>query len=279
MTSLPEQFFAARQTQLDHGFKLMRSFSEQALDRTSRVLTLQIDASRAAVEQSSTAMRQLLAVRDPRDLLTLGSQSQQQLRTLFDFSRELFSIAITPYATPLRSYAVNAPTSATPAATKPRRCRTARTVPSRPRPRLSSASAAIPRRSRLRPPLPPCRRARRLARRMARRMVHQPRRMRKRPCSLRPTSSCRPRLPRSRLRKSSPPSSPPMPNRRRSPRPRSKRSRCRSLPRTRLRPACRSKWPSKSSCRESNPWWPRRHHPHTTGPVETRGTKGRRKQT
>jgi hypothetical protein len=119
MTSLPEQFSAARLTQLDNGFNLVRNFSDQALDRTSRVLALQLDASRTAIEQSTAVMRQLLEVRDPRDLLALGTQSQQQLKTMFDFGREFFSIAAGASFTPLRSYsadALNAITTATAAA-------------------------------------------------------------------------------------------------------------------------------------------------------------------
>jgi phasin family protein len=108
MTSLPEQFSAARLTQLDNGLNLMQSFSDQALDRTSRVLALQFEASRSAIEQSTAAMRQLLGVRDPRDLLALGTQSQQQLRTMFDFGREIFSIAAGAGTAPLRSYSVDA---------------------------------------------------------------------------------------------------------------------------------------------------------------------------
>jgi hypothetical protein len=108
MTSLQEQFSAARTTQLDNGFNLLQSFSDQALDRTSRVLALQFEASRAAIAQSSDTLRQLLAVRDPRDLLALGAQSQQNLRTMFNFGSELFSIAAGTGFTPLRSYSVDA---------------------------------------------------------------------------------------------------------------------------------------------------------------------------
>ena len=86
----------------------MRSFSDQALDQTSRVLALQFEASRTALEQSSAAMRQLLAARDPRDLLALGSQSQQQLKSMFDYGRELFSIAAGAKFTPLSSYSTDA---------------------------------------------------------------------------------------------------------------------------------------------------------------------------
>jgi hypothetical protein len=117
MISLPEQFSAARLTQLDNGFNLMRNFGDQALDQTSRVVALQLNASRSALEQSSAALRQLLAVRDPRDLLAFGSQSQQQLRSMLDYGNELFSIAAG--FTPLRSYsadALNAITTANAAA-------------------------------------------------------------------------------------------------------------------------------------------------------------------
>ena len=121
MTSLPEQFSAARQTQLDNGFNLVRTFSDQALDQTSRVIALQLNASRAAIEQSTAAARQLLAARDPRDLLALGAQSQQQLKSFFDYGSELFSIVAGAKFTPLRSYsadALNAITTANAAAAK-----------------------------------------------------------------------------------------------------------------------------------------------------------------
>lgn len=119
MTSLPEQFSAARLTQLDNGFNLVQSFSNQALDQTSRVIALQLNASRTAIEQTTAAARQLLAAREPRDLLALGTQSQQQLKSLFDFGSELFSIVAGAKFTPLRSYsadALNAITTANAAA-------------------------------------------------------------------------------------------------------------------------------------------------------------------
>ena len=119
MTSLPEQFSAARLTQLDNGFNLVQSFSNQALDQTNRVIALQLNASRAAIEQSTAAARQLLAARDPRDLLALGAQSQQQLKSLLDYGSELFSIVAGAKFTPLRSYsadALNAITTANAAA-------------------------------------------------------------------------------------------------------------------------------------------------------------------
>jgi len=146
MTSLPEQFSAARLTQLDNGFNLVQSFSNQALDQTSRVIALQLNASRAAIEQSTAAARQLLAARDPRDLFALGSQSQQQLKSLFDYGSELFSIVAGAKFTPLRSYsadALNAITTANAAAAqKTVEAAVASLTPASPAPADAAAAAA-----------------------------------------------------------------------------------------------------------------------------------------
>jgi len=148
MTSLPEQFSAARLTQLDNGFNLVQSFSNQALDQTSRVIALQLNASRAAIEQSTAAARQLLAARDPRDLLALGSQSQQQLKSMFDYGSELFSIVAGAKFTPLRSYsadALNAITTANAAAAQQTvEAAVASLTPASPEPAPAPAAAPAP---------------------------------------------------------------------------------------------------------------------------------------
>lgn len=112
MTSLPEQFQAARQTQLDNQFRFLRLVSDGMLDRTGRLLALHLETSRAAVEQSSSTMRQLLALRDPRDLLSIGAQTQRQLRSMFDYGRELFSITTGLRGIGLQTYSVEASTPA-----------------------------------------------------------------------------------------------------------------------------------------------------------------------
>lgn len=124
MTSLPEQFQAARQSQLDKQFQLLRQLGDGALDRTSRLLALNLDVSRAAVEHSSSTMRQLLDVRDPRDLLNIGAQTQRQLRTMFDYSREVFSIATGLRGFGLQTYQVEA-TAPAPALAAPAAAETA----------------------------------------------------------------------------------------------------------------------------------------------------------
>lgn len=108
MTSLPEQFQAARQTQLDRQFSILRALGDGVLDRTSRLVALNLDLSRATVEHSSSTLRQLLALRDPRDLLTIGAQSQRQLRTVFDYGHELFNIAAGLRGAALQTWSVQA---------------------------------------------------------------------------------------------------------------------------------------------------------------------------
>jgi phasin family protein len=93
MTSLPEQLSAARKTQLEAQLELLRSLSTQAISNAEQFIALNLNATRASVEQSSQAVQQLLAVRDPRDLLAFGTQTQQQFQQMMDYGRNLFSIA------------------------------------------------------------------------------------------------------------------------------------------------------------------------------------------
>jgi phasin family protein len=93
MTSLPEQLSAARKTQLEAQLELLRSLSTQAISSAEQVIALNLNATRASVEQSSAAVKQLMAVRDPRDLLAFSSQTQQQFQQMMEYGRNLFSIA------------------------------------------------------------------------------------------------------------------------------------------------------------------------------------------
>lgn len=93
MLSLPEQLSAARKWQFESQFNLFQTLASQVLARTEQVIALNLDTSRAAVERSSNAVRQLFAINDPRDLVTLGSQGQAQFEQMLAYSRELFSIA------------------------------------------------------------------------------------------------------------------------------------------------------------------------------------------
>lgn len=96
MTSLPEQLSAAstRQlsAQLDAQFRLFHTFATQALDNASRIVALNLSASRDSVERSSHTVRQLIDATGPRDLLVLRTHAEEQVRSLFNYGRELINI-------------------------------------------------------------------------------------------------------------------------------------------------------------------------------------------
>jgi len=100
MTSLPEQFNAARKAQFEAGFDIFQSFANHAFESASRVAALNLSTSRDALERSARTATALFASRDPRDFLMLGGHAEEQVRSLFSYGRELMSIAggVRPYA-------------------------------------------------------------------------------------------------------------------------------------------------------------------------------------
>jgi phasin family protein len=107
MSPLPEQFSEARNLQIDAQFKLLGTFTGKAFDSAEKVIALNIDASRASLEKSSVLVRQMIAARDPRDLLALASETQSQFDSVLAYGRRLFGIAT--------GVAAAAPAPATPA--------------------------------------------------------------------------------------------------------------------------------------------------------------------
>ena len=76
MSTLPEQFSAASKSQIQAQLDFLQSFGVRAFDGAARLIALNIDTGRAAVDSSSAALKQLAEVRDPRDLLALAKGPQ-----------------------------------------------------------------------------------------------------------------------------------------------------------------------------------------------------------
>lgn len=93
MTSLRDQFSAVRKAQFDAQFDFFNSMTTQALESAGRVAALNMAMSREAVQRSLGATCALMNAREPRDVLTLGGQAEEQMRTLFSYGRELLGIA------------------------------------------------------------------------------------------------------------------------------------------------------------------------------------------
>lgn len=106
LPQLPVQIPAQLRTQVD----FFQSFTSQAFDSASRVLALNLATSRASLECSTRAAQALMASRDPRDLLTLGGAAEEQVHSLFSYTRELMSIAgsVQPFAAGLKAAAAPA---------------------------------------------------------------------------------------------------------------------------------------------------------------------------
>jgi phasin family protein len=90
---LTEQFSAVRNIQLEAQLDVFRALSTRALDNAGQLFALNLKLSRQSVEQATGAVRRLLDARDPRDLLALGTATQDQWQQLFSYGREVFGIA------------------------------------------------------------------------------------------------------------------------------------------------------------------------------------------
>ncbi|WP_051933083.1 phasin family protein [Massilia sp. BSC265] len=109
MTSPRDQFSAVGKAQFEAQFDFFNSIASQTLESASRVAALNLAVSRDSVQRSIGATLALVNSRDPRDVLSLGGQAEEQFRSLFAYGRELLGIAagVRPY--PLRPQALSAP--------------------------------------------------------------------------------------------------------------------------------------------------------------------------
>jgi len=94
--TFPDKFSEAGKQQLASQLAFFQTLTSRAFENAERILALNLQATRATLDQTSGAVRQLAAVRDPRDLLALGAHSQQQVETAMAYSRKLFEIASKP---------------------------------------------------------------------------------------------------------------------------------------------------------------------------------------
>ena len=118
MTLLSEQLSAAYNkyltAPLNAQLTIFSTLATQALDSASRITALNLSTSHDVIERSAQTARQLIGARDARDLTVLRSHAEEQVRSLFAYSRELFGIATSAQPAMLRT--VTPATLAAPAA-------------------------------------------------------------------------------------------------------------------------------------------------------------------
>ena len=106
MTSLSEQLSAAPNNYLtapmNAQLTVLNALTTQAIDSASRITALNLSTSQEVLERSAQTARQLIGARDARDLAVLRSHAEEQVRSLFAYSRELLGIAagVQPFLAP-----------------------------------------------------------------------------------------------------------------------------------------------------------------------------------
>jgi phasin family protein len=102
MSTLPEQFSAARKSQVEAQINFFQNYATSAVENVEKLVALNLRTTRASLQQSSYAVQQLLAAKDPRDLIALTTQSQERFEHMLAYGRQLFSIATSSQAAILK---------------------------------------------------------------------------------------------------------------------------------------------------------------------------------
>ncbi len=100
MTPFSEQLSAVRKSQWEAQIKVLGALGSRALDNAEQLIALNMQTSRASMEQAAGTLRQVLEARDPRDLLAVGAAAQRQWQHLFSYGSALLGIATGARALP-----------------------------------------------------------------------------------------------------------------------------------------------------------------------------------
>ncbi len=93
MFSIPEQFSAATKSQLEAQLKILNNMATTAFEGAQKVIALNLSTTKASVEKSSAAARDLLEAKDPQEFFAKSTARVPNFDGVFAYGRELFSIA------------------------------------------------------------------------------------------------------------------------------------------------------------------------------------------
>jgi phasin family protein len=94
--TFPDPLSEASKQQLAKQIEFFQALTNRAFDNAERILALNIQATRATLDHTSGAVRQLAEARHPRDFAALGTQSQQQMEAVIAYGRRLMEITNKP---------------------------------------------------------------------------------------------------------------------------------------------------------------------------------------
>jgi phasin family protein len=94
MFAFPEQFSNATKANLEAQFSLFSALASKTFEGMEKLVDLNINTAKATLENSSSAARQLLAVKDPQEFFAVSaSQAQPSAEKALAYSRQVASIA------------------------------------------------------------------------------------------------------------------------------------------------------------------------------------------
>src|SRR5512133_2805403 len=93
MSSFQEQFSAATKTMLESQLALLTSLTGKAFESVEKVMELNMNVAKAALEESTSNARQLLAAKDAQEFIALTtSQVQPNAEKAASYGREVMGI-------------------------------------------------------------------------------------------------------------------------------------------------------------------------------------------
>ena len=93
MNSFQEQFSAAARTNLESQLALLTAMTGKAFESVEKVIELNMSVAKAAIEESTSNARQLLAAKDPQEFIALStSQAQPNAEKAASYGREVMAI-------------------------------------------------------------------------------------------------------------------------------------------------------------------------------------------
>jgi phasin family protein len=93
MFAIPEQFSAAAKTNLESQIALLTALTGKAFESVEKVIELNMTVAKAALEESTSNVRQLLAAKDAQEFIALStSQTQPNAEKAASYGREVMTI-------------------------------------------------------------------------------------------------------------------------------------------------------------------------------------------
>jgi phasin family protein len=94
MFAFPEQFSNATKANLEAQFALLSALTSKTFESVEKLVELNISTTKAALEESSSTARQLLAAKDPQEFFSVSAQhAQPNAEKALSYGRQLASIA------------------------------------------------------------------------------------------------------------------------------------------------------------------------------------------